>query len=169
MWPSVYSSIIWMYDVFFRNALWTLYREGPSFQGYGFWQGHSNSYICSYLTNYDGVAFSSSSHLSHSHLRPNSNVNFGKSPTSPSIPLASFPLEANHFWDQQAQHCLEIIQRDFRQYEITLLAILYIVIVYKTIGLICVCLEKCLCGHCWSCKLCRWLSCGSTRLKCCKK
>jgi hypothetical protein len=50
--PSfVTLSCVWLYNLLFVNPLVTLYLEGPSFNGYGFWGNQEPADVCSAMTN----------------------------------------------------------------------------------------------------------------------
>ncbi len=50
--PSfVTLSCVWLYNLLFVQPLVTLYLEGPSFNGYGFWGNQEPADVCSAMTN----------------------------------------------------------------------------------------------------------------------
>lgn len=128
-----------LYSITIKNALYALYREGPAFHGYGFWQGHSDNFICSSLTRYSGI----------------------NNPTYHSAAVSQYSTagvhEAANFWSlpENGQACRNIINADFRQYEITLLAVIYGWWLYQIMSLVWKGIATSLCSgcKCWLCRL----------------
>ena len=49
-----------IYNYLIHIPLYTLYRKGPWFNGYGFWAGKSDTQICSYISHVDSELWSQS-------------------------------------------------------------------------------------------------------------
>lgn len=166
----MFNSVIWVYTICIKNVLYTLYREGPALHGYGFWQGHSDNFICSSLTRYDGqqstTQFGHYESLWRHRLTATSTTSASSisasassiSASASSVSASAFTTQDINFWELHSESCRHIIETDFRQYEISLLILMYAWIMYhvlrKALQLIWSVSSECVSCKCW---LCRWI------------